>query len=192
MFDPHNKYTLEEYWRLSEIFPQYKYEYSDGNIRMMTGGSPAHEQIALNIARLLTNALYEHECNVYSSDMALALNENCLYYPDLSVSCDPADWTRKKALEAPSLVVEVLSPSTERIDKIEKLEAYQLYPTIQEILLVDSRHRQVKQYHRVGTYKWEDFLYQHMDDSIHLGCIEVSLTVREIYHKVYLELEEES
>jgi Uma2 family endonuclease len=87
--------------------------------------------------------------------------ENRLYYPDVSVSCDPADWTRKKALEAPGVVVEVTSPSTEKTDKTEKLAAYQSYTTIQEILFVDSRRRHVEHYHRVGMYKWEEFLYEH-------------------------------
>ncbi|HTK12032.1 MAG TPA: Uma2 family endonuclease [Ktedonobacteraceae bacterium] len=191
MFDPHHKYTVDEYWRLVEAFPEYKYEYIDGDIRMMTGGSPAHSQVAINIAIALGNALRSQECNVYGSDAALQLTEGRLYYPDVSVSCDPADWTRKKALEAPGVVVEVMSPSTEKTDRTEKLDAYQRYPTIQEILLVDSRRCQVRHYHRVGTYEWKDFLYEHGDDVIELECIGVSFTVREIYLKVYLELEEE-
>ncbi|HTK12001.1 MAG TPA: Uma2 family endonuclease [Ktedonobacteraceae bacterium] len=190
MFDPHHKYTVDEYWRLVEAFPEYKYEYIDGDIRMMTGGSPAHAQIATRIGGILDAALRETDCNVYSSDGALQLTENRLYYPDVSVSCDPADWTRKKALEAPGVVVEVTSPSTEKTDKTEKLAAYQSYPTIQEILFVDSRRRHVEHYHRVGMYKWEEFLYEQEDDVIDLASIGVSFTVREIYLKVYLELEE--
>jgi Uma2 family endonuclease len=192
VFDPHDKYTPEEYWRLAEALPEHKYEYSDGIIRMMTGGSPAHGQIAANIIAFLVSALRSHECNVYSSDVALQLTENHLYYPDLSISCDPADWTRKKALEAPSIVVEVLSPSTSGIDKGEKLEAYQRYPTIQEILLVDSRRCRVEHYHRVGVHQWEEFVYELLDDTIHLHCIDTSIMLREIYLKVYLELEEEN
>jgi Uma2 family endonuclease len=190
MFDPQHKYTVDEYWRLVEAFPEYKYEYIDGDIRLMTGGSPAHAQIAMNIGILLGVALRSQECNVYSSDAALQLTENRLYYPDVSVSCDPADWTRKKALEAPGVVVEVMSPSTEKADKTEKLEAYQRYSTIQEILLVDSRRCQVKHYHRIGTFLWKDALYEQEDDVIDLESIGVSFTVREIYLKVYLELEE--
>lgn len=85
----------------------------------------------------------------------------------------------------------VLSPSTERIDRGEKLLTYQRYPTIQEILRANSRRRFVEHYHRVGTYKWE--MSQHIDDAkiIELTSIEVSLTVRDIYFKVYLDLEEE-
>jgi Uma2 family endonuclease len=190
MFDPHYKYTLDEYWRLTEAFPEHKYEYVAGDIRMMTGGSPAHGQIAANITFLLVAALRSEECNVYSSDVALQLGENHLYYPDVSVSCDPADWTRKKSLEAPSVVVEVLSPSTEMIDKTEKLGIYRRYPTIQEILFVDSRRCYVEQYHRVGMHRWEELFYEHESDRVDLACIGASFTLREIYQKVYLELEE--
>ncbi|HEY4382908.1 MAG TPA: Uma2 family endonuclease [Ktedonobacteraceae bacterium] len=187
MLASHHKYTVDEYWRQVEAFPEYKYEYIDGYIRMMMGDGPAHSQIAVNIASLLFLALRSQECNVYSSDAALQLMEDRLYYPDVSVSCDPIDWMRKKALEAPSVVVEVMSPSTEKTDKTEKLEAYQRYPTIQEILLVDSRRRHVEQYHRVGVSTWRNALYEHEDERVDLENIGVSLMVREIYLKVYLE-----
>ncbi|HEY4384774.1 MAG TPA: Uma2 family endonuclease [Ktedonobacteraceae bacterium] len=191
MFDPRQMYTLDEYWRLVESFPEKKYEYIDGDIRMLTGESPAYAQIAANIGSLLAIALRSQECNVYSSDAALQLTENRVYFPDVSVSCNPADWTRKRALEAPSVVVEVISPSTEKTDKAEKLEVYQRYPTIQEILLVDSRRRHVAHYHRVGISTWKDTLYDQDDEVIDLASIGVSLAVREMYLKVYLELEEE-
>ncbi|HZR39269.1 MAG TPA: Uma2 family endonuclease [Ktedonobacteraceae bacterium] len=190
MYEPMQNYSLEEYWKLVEVFPERKYEYVDGNIRMMTGGSPAHGQIGARIAGLLDAALRGSECNVYSSDVAVRVAEQRLYYPDISVSCDPHDWTRKKALEAPTVVVEVLSPTTERIDKSEKLEAYKQLPSIQEILFVDSQRHHVEHYHRIGSYKWEDSSYKSEDDVIDLASIEVSLTVHDIYFKVYLELEE--
>jgi Uma2 family endonuclease len=190
MYDPSQKYTIDEYWKCVETFPDRKFEYVDGDIRMMTGGSPAHAQIQANIVRVLGNALLERECNVYSSDAVVQLTDSREYCPDVTVSCDPADWTRKKALEAPTIVVEVLSPTTERTDRVEKLIAYQLYPTIQEIVFVDSRKRFVEHYHRIGVSKWEDTIHTHDEDVIELTSIDVSLTVKDVYFKVYLELEE--
>ena len=190
MYDSLRNYTVDEYWKFVETFPDRKFEYVDGDIRMMTGGSPAHAQIGMNIGSLLMIALRERECNVYNSDAVVQLTNNRLYCPDVTVSCDPADWTRKKALEAPTVVVEVLSSITERTDRVEKLIAYQLYPTIQEILLVDSRKRFVEHYHRIGVSKWEDTIYTHDEDVIELTSIDVSLTVKDVYFKVYLELEE--
>ncbi|GAC1483746.1 MAG: Uma2 family endonuclease [Ktedonobacteraceae bacterium] len=184
------EYTLDEYWKLVEIFPNHKYEFVDGSIRMLSGGSPAHGQIAVNVGALLHTALRSSTCNVYSSDVVLQLTNRRNYLPDVSVSCDPVDATQKKALKAPILVVEVLSPSTEKIDRTEKLEAYQRYPTIQEILLVDSRRRFVEHYHRLSSYKWEVSLYYQKDNLIKLTSIDVSLTLRDIYLKVYLEFEQ--
>ncbi|HTI14327.1 MAG TPA: Uma2 family endonuclease [Dictyobacter sp.] len=185
-----HRYTLEEFWRLVETFPEHKYEYIDGYVRMMTGGSPAHSQIGANVNRVLGNALYDKECNVYNSDLMIQLSEDRCYYPDAVVSCDPRDWAQKKVVQSPSVVVEVLSPGTERIDKNEKLAAYQKYPTIQDILLVDSRRCYVEHYHRVDYPKWEISYYESGDNVVELECIEVSFSVRELYHKVYLELED--
>ena len=190
MYDPLREYTIDEYWKLVETFPDRKFEYVDGEIRMMTGGSPAHAQIGMNIGGLLMIALRERECNVYNSDAVVQLTDYREYCPDVTVSCDPADWTRKKALEAPTVIVEVLSPTTEKTDRAEKLLAYQQYPTIQEILFVDSRKCFVEHYHRIGVSKWEDTIYTHDEDVIELSSIDVSLMVKDMYFKVYLELEE--
>jgi Uma2 family endonuclease len=190
MHDPLHKYTLDEYWHIAESVPEQKYEYIDGNIRLMTGGSPAHAQIAARIAGILDRALYETDCNVYVSDAAVQLSYSLVYYPDVTVSCDPADWTRKKALESPTVIVEVHSPSTEKTDRREKLLAYQHYPTIQEIVFVDSRKRRIEHYHRIGISEWQNTLYTENSDIIDLQSLDVSLSVGQIYHKVYLELEE--
>lgn len=190
MYELDHQYSLEEYWKLVETFPDHKYEYVNGSIRMMTGGSPAHGQIGMNIGRVLGTALRDRECNVYSSDVAVQLTEDRLYYPDVSVSCDPRDWTRSKSLEAPTVVVEVLSPTTEKTDTTEKLKAYKRYPTVQEILFVDSRSCNVEHHHRVDEHKWEVTSYERREDVIELSSIDVALPVSEIYLKVYLELEE--
>ena len=190
MHDPLRKYTVDEYWRMAESFPERKYEYTDGEIRMMTSGSPAHAQIAARIAGMLDRALYDTDCNVYGSDAAVQLSNSRIYYPDVTVSCDPVDWSQKKALESPTVVVEVHSPSTEKIDRGEKLLAYQQYPTIQEILFVDSRKRFVEHYHRISVSKWEYSMYTQDENVVELASIDVALTVKEMYFKVYLELEE--
>ena len=115
------------------------------------------------------------------------------YCPDASVSCDPADWTRGRELRSPSIVVEVLSPSTERVDRTEKLAAYQALPTIQDILLVDSRRRYVEHYHRIlphALQEWRHFVYDQEEQLVRLPCIEVSFSLRQLYRKVYLEDED--
>lgn len=191
MYEPRIDYSPEEYQKINESDPYHKYEYINGYIRMMTGDSVPHGEIGGNVITALNVALRESECHVYSSDVAVNLAERRYYYPDVSVSCDPHDWARTKALEAPTVVVEVLSPGTERIDAREKLDAYRQYPTIQEILLIRSRKRHVEHHHRVVDSAWQKDIFEHDDDVIELASIEVSLTLHDIYHKVYLEIEEE-
>src|SRR6266568_4703938 len=184
MFEQVYDYTLEQYRKIVELDPEHKYEYVDGHIRMMSRGTPAHGQIAGNILTTLNNALRESECNVYNSDVTvhLEMEERTYdYIPDVTVGCDPHDWTRKDALISPTVVVEVLSPSTAHIDKNEKLAVYQRYPVILEILLVDSRKRYVEHYHRITQNKWEVAYYKHEEDCVELSHIEVSLPLRDIY-----------
>jgi Uma2 family endonuclease len=184
------RYTLAEYWKLVETFHNHKYEYIDGHVRLMAGANLAHAQIEANIVTDLNTALRETACNVYSSSANVAIVEKRIYVPDVSVSCDPSDWTRTKALESPILVVEVLSTTTEQVDRLEKLPAYKAYPTIQDILLVDSRTCRVEHYARLLPNRWQETLYTRHDDSIALQSSEVTLMVRDIYRKVYLELAE--
>lgn len=192
MYGPEFHYTEEDYWKVIESDPQHKYEYVDGYIRMMTGGSLAHAQITAHIISFLDNALRESNCIVYSSDGAVRLSEKFIYFPDVSVSCGSADRTRKRAQESPTVVVEVLSPATQKTDRGEKLITYQQFSTLQEILYVDSRQRFVEHHHRIGPHTWEVSSYTSDEEVIELSSIKVTLPLREIYRKVYLEREDPS
>ena len=159
----------------------------------MVGTSTAHAQIEINIGAVLHYGLRETECNVYSSSLNVHVAENRIYLPDLTVSCDPADWTRKRVIKAPTVVVEILSPKTEQVDRLEKLPTYKAYPTIQDILYVDSRRRSIEHYHRLlpEQWRWEEARYTHDEEMITLESIGVTLMVRDAYLKVHLELEDE-
>ena len=86
--------------------------------------------------------------------------------------------------------MEVLSPSTANIDRGEKLLVYQQYPTIQDILFVDSHRCFVEHHQRITSSKWEHTIYTRQDDMLVLKSVDLSLSLQEIYFKVYLELEE--
>ncbi len=185
-------YTLEEYWRLVETFPNHKYEYISGYVRMMTGDRPAHAQLQARLGHLLDAALQESACDVYGSSATVRIAEGRYYHPDASVSYDLADRVSQQAITSPKVVIEILSPSTAQIDKIEKLSAYQAASSIQDILLVDSRKRYIEHYHRVLPYprrKWEYTIYTEDDEAISLEGIGVNFSVGDVYYKVYLEEE---
>src|SRR6266849_2740940 len=116
---PHNarneRISLEEYFSLLEKDPEHRYEYLDGYIYMMTGGTPDHSIISNNVGRILGNLLQGRRCIVYNSDLYVELSDNYRVCPDVTVSCDPRDRGAKEAIHYPSLVVEVLSPTTEAL-----------------------------------------------------------------------------
>lgn len=136
--DPHDeRLTLEEYFALLERDPEHGYEYLDGRVYMMTGGSPDHSIIGSNMNGILRDLLRDQRCIVYNSDVYFQLSENYRVCPDVAVSCDPRDRGAQEAIHYPSLVVEVLSPTTEARDRGEKSLQYRSCPSIQEYLLIN-------------------------------------------------------
>src|SRR5258708_34187026 len=107
------KVSLEEYFAILEKDPEHRYEYLDGDIYMMTGGSPNHSIIGGNMVRILGNLLEGRRCIVYNSELYVELSENYRLCPGVTVSCDSRDRGAADAIRYPSLVVEVLSPRSE-------------------------------------------------------------------------------
>lgn len=133
-------YDFEGYLEL-EASSDVKHEFLDGNAWAMAGGSARHAAISMRIGRLLGQALAPRPCEVFSSDLRIRVTETGLAtYPDVSVICnrvelDPED-RRGQTATNPTLLVEVLSPSTEAYDRGEKLAHYKRIASLQEVLLV--------------------------------------------------------
>src|SRR5947209_16984462 len=123
--DPHERISREEFYALVEGDAERRYELIDGDPSMMTGGSPDHSIIGLNVASILRGLLRQRPCIVYNSDVYIALDgeENCLC-PDASVSCDRRDHHATKVIRYPSVVAEVLSPGTKVRDRGLKADLY--------------------------------------------------------------------
>lgn len=130
--------SFEEYLTIIQKDPEHGYEYLDGRIYMMTGGSPDHAIIGSNINGILRELLKGRRCIVYNSDVYVQLAEDCRVCPDVTISCDPRDRGAKSAIHYPSVIVEVLSPTTEARDRGEKALRYRASETIQEYLIVNA------------------------------------------------------
>lgn len=118
----------EDYLKLDQNSQKARYEYLEGELRMLAGGSPDHSIITTNVTSILHQSLEDSHCIVYNSDMQLQLSESRYVYPDITVTCDPRDEEPEdKRIHYPTVVVEVLSPSTEIIDRGKKLLYYQAY-----------------------------------------------------------------
>ena len=174
--------SLEEFFALIESDPEHRYELIDGYPYMMTGGSPDHSIIGLNVASTLRELLRKRPCIAYNSDVYIELNgeENCLC-PDASVSCDQRDRHATKVIHYPCVIAEVLSPGTKAHDRGIKADLYQNIPTVQEILFIDTQVMRVQLYRRETNY-WTMHNFTH-DDTIELTSLGVQFSVAEVYEK---------
>lgn len=130
-----------------------RYEYFDGIITMMAGGSAAHSTIALNIAQALRRELRGTGCRVFGSDMKVVANYT-IRYPDVSIVCRPVG-DREDHLSDPTLVIEIVSESTEREDRGRKKFDYFATPSIRQYAIVEQDERRVDLYTRTGD-AWTD------------------------------------
>src|SRR5712692_10832315 len=172
----------EEYFELEENNPDTRYEYLDGYVYMMSGGSANHAAISGNIYAILKSLLRGGPCRVYNSDMKVRVSEKRYFHPDVTVSCDPRDRGTTDLIQSPRLVIEVLSPSTEARDRGRKLQCYLACPTVEEYLLVDSRSVKMELYRKEET-KWVYYAFGPRDE-IEFASINVHFPVADAYEDI--------
>jgi len=178
--------TVEEYFQLEENDPETRYQYIDGYVYAMTGGTTNHDTIKSNIQRILWNLLRGSNCCVYSSDMKGYISETRYFHSDVTVTCDPRDRGRVQAIQSPRLIVEVLYPTTELSDRTWKLKNYCAHPAIEEYVLVDSQSLKVESYHKEQN-RWIYEAFENTDD-ITLHSLGVYFSLADAY--IDLEFEE--
>jgi Uma2 family endonuclease len=178
----------EEYLRL-ERQAEYKSEYLNGEIFAMSGASRKHNLITVNIASSLNQQLRGKSCEVYTSDMRVKVTATGLYtYPDVIVVCGEPKFEDEfvDTLLNPTLLVEVLSPSTERYDRIAKSSYYRTLDSLAEHLLLAQDEVRLEQYVKQANGQWLLSEYTSLDGSIELQSINCSLTLADVYDKVTL------
>jgi Uma2 family endonuclease len=151
---------------------------------MLAGGSPYHSAIIANLAATLDRSLGDSPCWIYNSDVQLQLSETRYVHPDVAVSCNESDHEAEDAIRYPCLVIEVLSPSTEAVDRIKKLAYYRECPSIQEYVMVDSQSIHVEVYHREDG-KWMLSTYG-PDSIITLESLNIEFSIKDIYRRMNL------
>lgn len=177
-------YDFDDYLEL-EASSEVKHELLDGNAWAMAGGSPRHAAMAMRVGRLLGQALDRQPCEVFSSDMRIRVKETGLAtYPDVSVICDrveldPEDRRGHTAIN-PSLLVEVLSPSTEAYDRGEKLAHYKHIPALREVMLVAHDEHRIDLWRRTAT-GWTQLTF-HAGQAVELESLHgIRLPVDDVY-----------
>jgi len=160
-----------------------RWEYVHGEIRAMSGGTANHSMIAMNIARILGNALVPRGCRVFGADMRVHTGDGINTFPDVSVVCGSLSFyqDRTDTLLNPLLIVEVLSDSTEPYDRGEKFRHFQTVPTLTDYLLVSQHEARAELFTRRGEGRWDYQNSAGLDQTLLLSSVEVTLALSDIY-----------
>ena len=179
-------YTPEEYLAL-ERQAQYKSEYDAGEIFAMAGASRWHNLIVANVVGELRSQLKGRPCTTYPSDMRVKISLTGLYaYPDVTVVCGEAQFedTQQDTLLNPTLIVEVLSDSTEAYDRGGKFARYRKLDSLMAYVLITQTKPHIEHYTRQPDNRWLLSEADSVHDTIHLPTIDCHLALAEVYDKV--------
>lgn len=183
---PDHKYTAEEYFALLDR-SEDRYEYHDGAIRMMAGGTIDHSRIKSDVARVLGNAVLDGPCEPLDSDMAVRIKAyNSFVLPDLSFLCEEPkfDENDTRKLLNPSLLIEVISETSEAYDRGEKFQKYRSLASFREYMLIDSRRYSVECWYKEEEKIWRIDAGFSLEESVYLHTLGVDLPLTEIYRRV--------
>jgi Uma2 family endonuclease len=178
-------YTPQEYLALERAAIQ-KSEYVNGEIYAMAGASGRHVRIMCNIVAELNGQLKGSPCAVYGSDMRVKVSETGMYtYPDVTVACGDVQFegAHHDTLLNPTLIVEVLSPSTEDYDRGEKFAHYRKIASLNDYLMVAQDRIHVEHFVRQGPW-WRFAEYDDLEATFDLTAIGCRLMLRDIYDKI--------
>ena len=178
---PSKRLSVREFLEWEERQPR-KYELINGLVRMMAGGSRAHNTIKLNILSALRERLRGKPCRPFDSDTKVLTSEGQSYYPDATIDCGTGSDDLTQAVK-PTVVFEVLSPSTRRFDLDDKLPRYQATPSIREIVYVASDLMHLMIWRRTAEGWIEDEVV-HPEAALELQSMDVRVALSEIYEDV--------
>jgi Uma2 family endonuclease len=183
-------WTVEEYLEL-ERTSEEKHEYLDGQIYAMGGASPNHNIIVANTTISLGGQTRKGACIVYSSGQRVKAGRDYVY-PDITVACGTpqyADDTPRTLLN-PTLIVEVLSPTTKDYDRRKKFQHYRELESLQEYLLIEQESHHIEHYVRQSDDQWLLTDHVGLDAVLELPSIGCTLALADVYEKVTFEEEE--
>lgn len=185
-------YTPEEYLEF-ELNSEERHEYINGEIVLMTGGTPNHNQIAGNLYAALNFALKRQPYRVFVADQRLWIPRKRIYtYPDVMVVQGELQLQegRRDTITNPLIIAEVLSASTRGYDKDTKFAAYRTLPSFQEYLLIDQYTMHIEQYFKTEQKRWTFSEYDNSDETVSLNSISFQILIEDIYDKVEFESKE--
>lgn len=165
----------------------FKHEFLNGTVFAMSGASEAHNLISGNVMTALKNQLRGRPCKVYPADMRVKVRPTGLYtYPDISVVCGDAHIVRDgiDSLLNPTLIIEILSPSTELYDRGKKFQHYRQLESLQAYVLIAQDSPRVEQFTRQGDGFWQFAEAVSVDAALDLTALGCTLRLADVYGQV--------
>jgi Uma2 family endonuclease len=182
--NPERRYMLEEYLELDRTSEE-RLEFWDGEVFCMSGGSEAHVEIESNLVAFLKPQLRERGCRVFPANMRIKVPSAPPYrYADLSALCGKAEFEKiggGDTLVNPTLIVEVLSSSTEAYDRGDKFSHYKSIPTLREYLLVAQHRPHVTHLFKQDDGQWIHAEANDLESSVHMQSLDCGLPLSEIH-----------
>ena len=179
-------YTTEEYLE-AEIFSEERHEYINGEIKLMTGGTPNHNDIVSNLLIALKLGLRKKAFRTFVADQRLWLPERNIYtYPDVMVLEQPIQLQegRTDTVMNPCLIAEVLSSSTKDYDRSEKFISYRTIEAFQEYLLIDQYQIHVEHYVKTAVNQWLLSEYSDPQVTLTLNSVDIELEIADLYENI--------
>ena len=183
---PHPQPMTVEAYLEWEPRQELRYEFVNGEIFAMTGGTLPHNDIAINLLTALRPHVRSQGCRINIADAKVNVTPSIYRYPDLVVSCDERDRTAVNAIQYPKLIVEILSPGTEALDRGDKFKEYRTLPSLEEYVLISSTQINVEIYRKGEGRLWLYTPYQ-AEDEIELESVGFEFAIALLYEDTPLE-----
>ena len=167
----------------------FRHELIEGRVVQMTGASRSHNRIVLDLARALEDRLYSNECEVFAVEVGVLVDHEGTYtYPDVMVVCGEqrARGVPQTSLENPTLLFEVLSPSTETYDRNQKLELYLQIPSLTGYFIIAQDKPLIDAHMRSGD-EWHNETFAGLDASLVIPALDCEIPLSEVYRRVSFE-----
>ena len=182
-YDGDRHFSLKDYLDV-EKHSGLRHEFYQGTIFAMAGASQEHNRIVFNMTRSLILQMQGNSCDIFGSDQRVHIPSNSLYtYPDLTIVCDPLIMSGEEGMSMtnPSVIIEVLSPTTKDYDRTTKFRLYRDIPTFQEYILIDSQSVLVEHHYKDVNGQWICRTSDQFTDSLAIKIVGVSVLLSDIY-----------
>ena len=181
--------TPQEYL-IRERQASFKSEFYQGEIFAMGGGSANHSLIAANFVREAGNALKDKPCAVFNSDLRVQVQSTGLYtYPDATIVCGELEFDddQRDTVINPTVIVEVLSDSTEKYDRGRKSKHYRQIASLKELILISQDRPNIERFTRQPNGEWLFHEQKDLSENFELKSLGITVAISELYRNVTFE-----